>query len=223
MRVLLVEDEPGISQFISQGLRETGYIVDVALDGEQGKNLIFSNEYDVIILDIMLPKIDGLKLLGEMRSQKNLTPVLLLTARDRVEDRVKGLDQGADDYLVKPFAFNELLARLRALQRRPPIQCETLLQVGDLTMDLVKREVRRSGHLIDLSPLEFNLLEYLMEHQNQVLSRTQIGEHVWHLDFYSNSNVVDVYIGYLRRKVDRGFDYQILHTVRGIGYCLKAE
>ncbi|MEY3868933.1 MAG: hypothetical protein RLZZ338_2824 [Cyanobacteriota bacterium] len=223
MRVLLVEDEPGISQFISQGLRETGYIVDVALDGEQGKNMIFSNEYDVIILDIMLPKIDGLKLLGEMRSQKNLTPVLLLTARDRVEDRVKGLDQGADDYLVKPFAFNELLARLRALQRRPPIQCETLLQVGDLTMDLVKREVRRSGHLIDLSPLEFNLLEYLMEHQNQVLSRTQIGEHVWHLDFYSNSNVVDVYIGYLRRKVDRGFDYQILHTVRGIGYCLKAE
>jgi DNA-binding response OmpR family regulator len=223
MRVLLVEDEPGISQFISQGLRETGYIVDVALDGEQGKNLIFSNEYDVIILDIMLPKIDGLKLLGEMRSQKNITPVLLLTARDRVEDRVKGLDQGADDYLVKPFAFNELLARLRALQRRPPIQCETLLQVGDLTMDLVKREVRRSGHLIDLSPLEFNLLEYLMEHQNQVLSRTQIGEHVWHLDFYSNSNVVDVYIGYLRRKVDRGFDYQILHTVRGIGYCLKAE
>jgi DNA-binding response OmpR family regulator len=223
MRVLLVEDEPGISQFISQGLRETGYVVDVALDGEQGKNLIFSNEYDVIILDIMLPKIDGLKLLGEMRSQKNLTPVLLLTARDRVEDRVKGLDQGADDYLVKPFAFNELLARLRALQRRPPIQCETLLQVGDLTMDLVKREVRRSGHLIDLSPLEFNLLEYLMEHQNQVLSRTQIGEHVWHLDFYSNSNVVDVYIGYLRRKVDRGFDYQILHTVRGIGYCLKAE
>ncbi|MGL4375359.1 MAG: response regulator transcription factor, partial [Microcoleaceae cyanobacterium] len=194
MRVLLVEDEPGISQFISQGLRETGYIVDVALDGEQGKNMIFSNEYDVIILDIMLPKIDGLKLLGEMRSQKNLTPVLLLTARDRVEDRVKGLDQGADDYLVKPFAFNELLARLRALQRRPPIQCETLLQVGDLTMDLVKREVRRSGHLIDLSPLEFNLLEYLMEHQNQVLSRTQIGEHVWHLDFYSNSNVVDVYI-----------------------------
>jgi DNA-binding response OmpR family regulator len=223
MRVLLVEDEPGISQFISQGLRETGYIVDVALDGEQGKNLIFSNEYDVIILDIMLPKIDGLKLLGEMRSQKNLTPVLLLTARDRVEDRVKGLDQGADDYLVKPFAFNELLARLRALQRRPPIQCETLLQVGDLTMDLVKREVRRSGHLIDLSPLEFNLLEYLMQNQNQVLSRTQIGEHVWHLDFYSNSNVVDVYIGYLRRKVDRGFDYQILHTVRGIGYCLKAE
>jgi DNA-binding response OmpR family regulator len=223
MRVLLVEDEPGISQFISQGLRETGYIVDVALDGEQGKNLIFSNEYDVIILDIMLPKIDGLKLLGEMRSQKNITPVLLLTARDRVEDRVKGLDQGADDYLVKPFAFSELLARLRALQRRPPIQCETLLQVGDLTMDLVKREVRRSGHLIDLSPLEFNLLEYLMQHQNQVLSRTQIGEQVWHLDFYSNSNVVDVYIGYLRRKVDRGFDDQILHTVRGIGYCLKAE
>lgn len=223
MKILLVEDEPGISQFISQGLRETGYAVDIAVDGEQGKKHILTIEYDVIILDIMLPKIDGLKLLSEIRSEKILTPVLLLTARDTVEDRVKGLDHGADDYLVKPFAFSELLARLRALQRRPPLQYNTLLQLADLTMDLVKREVRRAGKLIELSPLEFNLLEYLIRNQNQVLTRTQIGEHVWNLEFYSNSNVVDVYIGYLRRKIDRGFPQPLLHTVRGVGYSLKVE
>ncbi|GAB1545183.1 response regulator transcription factor [Scytonema sp. NUACC21] len=222
MRILLVEDEPGIAQFISQGLRETGYAVDVAQDGEEGREYISSVEYDIIILDIMLPNIDGLKLLGEFRSQKVQTPVLLLTARDTVEDRVKGLDRGADDYLVKPFAFSELLARLRALQRRPPLQFDTTLQVGDLTMDLVTREVQRAGRVIDLSPLEFKLLEYLLRNSNSVLTRTQIGEHVWDFDFYSDSNVVDVYIGYLRRKIDRGFDQPLLHTVRGVGYCLKS-
>jgi DNA-binding response OmpR family regulator len=223
MRVLVVEDEPGIAQFINQGLREAGYAVDLAQDGQEGKQYISSVEYDIIILDILLPKIDGLKLLGEMRSQKISTPVLLLTARDTVEDRVRGLDQGADDYLVKPFAFSELLARLRALQRRPPLQCNTVLQVGDLTMDTAKREVRRRRRLIELSPLEFNLLEYLLRNPNQVLTRTQIGERIWNLDFYSNSNVVDVYIGYLRRKIDRGFDQPLLHTVRGVGYCLRTE
>ncbi|KYC42825.1 two-component system response regulator [Scytonema hofmannii PCC 7110] len=222
MRILLVEDEPGIAQFISQGLRETGYAVDIACDGKQGREYASSAEYDIIILDIMLPKIDGLKLLGEIRSQKIQTPVLLLTARDTVEDRVAGLDRGADDYLVKPFAFSELLARLRALQRRPPLQFNTILQVGDLTMDVVKREVHRAGRLIELSPLEFKLLEYLLRNSNSVVTRTQIGEHVWDFDFYSDSNIVDVYVGYLRRKINRGFDQPLLHTVRGVGYCLKS-
>ncbi|KAF3883758.1 MULTISPECIES: response regulator [Nostocales] len=222
MRILLVEDEPGIAEFISQGLRETGYAVDVASDGEEGREYVSSVEYDIIILDIMLPNIDGLKLLSEFRSQKIQTPVLLLTARDTVEDRVKGLDRGADDYLVKPFAFSELLARLRALQRRPPLQFNTMLQIGDLTMDVVKREVQRGGRAIELSPLEFKLLEYLLRNSNSVVTRTQIGEHVWDFDFYSDSNVVDVYVGYLRRKIDKGFDQPLLHTVRGVGYCLKS-
>lgn len=223
MRVLVVEDEPGIAQFITQGLRETGYAVDIAEDGEQGREYISSIEYDIIILDILLPKIDGLKLLGEFRAQKIQTPVLVLTAQDTVEDRVRGLERGADDYLVKPFAFSELLARLRALQRRPPLQFTTILQIADLTMDLAKREVRRAGRLIDLSPLEFKLLEYLLRNSTLVLTRTQIGEHVWDLDFYNNSNVVDVYIGYLRRKIDRGFDQSLLHTIRGVGYCLRSD
>jgi DNA-binding response OmpR family regulator len=204
-------------------LRESGYAVDLAEDGEAGKEYVTTVEYDMIILDILLPKIDGLTLLEEIREQKILTPVLLLTARDTVEDRVKGLDRGADDYLVKPFAFSELLARIRALQRRPPLQFNTVLQVCDLTMDLVKREVRRNLDLIELSPLEFNLLEYLMHNADRVLTRTQIGERVWNLDFYSNSNVVDVYIGYLRKKIDKGHSQTLIHTIRGVGYCLKVD
>lgn len=223
MRILLVEDELGIAKFINQGLREAGYAVDLALDGEQGKEHINSIEYDIIILDIMLPKLNGLKLLEAIRTQKILTPVLLLSARDSIEERVQGLDRGADDYLVKPFAFSELLARLRALQRRPPLQLDTTLQVGNLTMDTVKREVRREGNLIKLSSLEYNLLEYLMRNAEQVLTRTQIGEHVWNLDFYTNSNVVDVYIGYLRRKIDKGYSQPLIHTVRSVGYCLKTD
>lgn len=221
MQVLLVEDEPGIAQFISQGLREAGYGVDVAPDGKQGWDYASTVGYDLMILDLLLPGMDGFQLLGKIRNHKIITPVLLLTARDHVEDRVQGLDRGADDYLVKPFAFSELLARLRALQRRPPLQLDTVLQVADLTMDTVKREVRRGSKLIELSPLEFKLLEYLMRHREQVLSRTQILQHVWDLDFYSDSNIVDVYVGYVRRKIDRGFEQQLLQTVRGVGYCLK--
>lgn len=223
MRILLIEDEPGIAQFISQGLSESGYAVDITNDGEEGKKHLFSIDYDVIILDLMLPKIDGFKLLGEIRSHKILTPVLILTAKDTIEDRVKGLDLGADDYLVKPFAFSELLARLRALQRRPPLQFDPILQIGDLSMNLTTREVKRGEKIIDLSPLEFKLLEYLLRNQNQVLTRTQIGEHIWNLDFYSNSNVVDVYIGYLRRKIDQGTQPNLIHTIRGVGYSLKLE
>jgi DNA-binding response OmpR family regulator len=223
MRVLVVEDEPGIVGFIRQGLSEAGYAVDAALDGQAGLDYALVAEYDVMVIDIMLPKMDGLRLLREVRDRGIKTPILLLTARDGVEDRVNGLDAGADDYLVKPFAFPELLARLRALLRRPPLQSDTVLRVGDLEMDTPRHDVRRAGQRIELSPREFELLEFLMRHPDQVLSRTQIAEHVWNFDFYSESNVVDVYIGYLRRKMDRGFAYPLIHTVRGVGYRLSAE
>jgi DNA-binding response OmpR family regulator len=178
MRVLVVEDEPGIAQFIRQGLREAGYAVDVAYDGHEGLDYALVAEYDVLVLDILLPKLDGLRVLRVLRDRGIKTPVLLLTAKDTVEDRVRGLDVGADDYLVKPFAFPELVARLRALLRRPPLQMEPTLHLGDLAMDTARREVRRGGRLIELSPREFTLLEYLIRHPGQVLTRTQITEHV---------------------------------------------
>ena len=223
MRVLVLEDEVGIAQFISQGLTEAGYAVDMTNDGQSGLDYALAAEYDIIVLDIMLPQMDGLQLLRKLRSQGIKTPVLLLTARDAIEDRVKGLDAGADDYLSKPFAFPELLARLRALLRRPYLQQDTILKVGDLEMDVATREVRRAGKTINLSPREFTLLEYFMRHPRQVLSRTQIIEHTWNFDFYENSNVIDVYVGYLRRKIDQGFDKPLLKTVRGVGYRLSAD
>jgi DNA-binding response OmpR family regulator len=223
MRVLLVEDEPGMVQLICQGLNEVNYTVDVATDGCTGLDYACSTDYDALILDIMLPKMDGLQLLQRLRNEGIKTPVLLLTARDQVDDRVQGLDAGADDYLAKPFAFSELLARLRALLRRPPLQLNPILQVADLEMDVATRVVRRAGKQIDLSPREFALLEYLMRHPRQILTRDQIMEHIWNADFYGESNVVDVYIGYLRRKIDQGFDVSLLHTVRGIGYRIIAK
>ena len=222
MRILVVEDEPGVAQFVTQGLTEAGYAVDVARDGLDGLDYALVAEYDLIVLDIMLPKMNGLEMLREIRNQQVKTPVLLLTARDAVDDRVSGLDSGADDYLVKPFAFPELLARVRALLRRPPLQADPVLRIGDLEMDIPRRQVRRAGKLIELSRREFSLLELLLRHPNQVLSRTQIIEHVWNFNFFSGTNVVDVYIGYLRRKIDRGFDYPLIHTVRGVGYRLSA-
>jgi len=223
MRILVVEDEPGVAHFIRQGLTEAGHAVDVARDGQEGLDYALAAEYDVMVMDIMLPRMNGLDLLREVRRRGIKTPVLLLTARDAIDDRVKGLDAGADDYLVKPFAFPELLARIRALLRRPPLQTDSVLKVGDLEMDVAERKVSRGGKPIELTPREFSLLEFLMRHPNQVLTRTQIAEHVWNFDFYSDSNVVDVYIGYLRRKIDRGFAYPLIHTVRGVGYSLKAE
>ncbi len=223
VRVLVVEDEPGVSSFIRQGLTEAGYAVDIAADGEEGVAYALAAEYDLMVVDIMLPKRDGLSLLREIRSEGVKTPVLLLTARDAIDDRVKGLDAGADDYLVKPFAFQELLARIRALLRRPPLQTGSILRASDLEMDLTTRQVWRAGKAISLTPREFSLLEMLLRHPNQVLSRTQILEHVWNFNFYGSSKVVDVYIGYLRRKIDSGFASPLIHTVRGVGYVLKVE
>lgn len=223
MRILIVEDEPGVAGFLEQGLKESGYAVDVARDGADGLEYALAYEYDVLVLDIMLPKMNGLELLKEIRAKRVKSPVLLLTARDGVDDRVRGLDVGADDYLVKPFAFPELLARLRALLRRPPLQLGGILQMGNLEMDIARREVKRDEKLIELSPREFALLELLLRHPDQVLSRTQILEHVWNFDFYSDTNVVDVYIGYLRRKLDREFAPPLIHTVRGVGFRLSKE
>lgn len=223
MRILIVEDEAGVAGFVQQGLTESGYSVDVARDGLEGLEYALAFEYDAIVLDIMLPKMNGLDMLREIRERRVKSPVLLLTARDGVDDRVKGLDFGADDYLVKPFAFPELLARLRALLRRPPLVSGNLLSMSDLEMDIVLREVRRGDKRIELSPREFSLLELLLRHPNQVLTRTQIIEHVWNFDFYSDTNVVDVYIGYLRRKIDQDSDPPLIHTVRGVGYRLSAE
>ncbi len=223
MRILIVEDELSIANFVRQGLTEAGFAVDLARDGREGLDYALVADYDVYVLDIMLPKMNGLDLLRELRRQGDKTPTLMLTARDTIDDRVEGLDVGADDYLVKPFAFPELLARIRALLRRPPLQTGTVIQVGDLEMDTAKREVRRNGRFIELSPREYAVLEYLMRHPDQVLTRTQIGEHVWNFDFYNESNVVDVYIGYLRRKIDKGNDIPLIHTIRGVGYRISAE
>lgn len=223
MRILVVEDEAGVAGFLEQGLKESGYVVDIARDGADGLEYALAYEYDAIVLDIMLPKMNGLELLKEIRAKRVKSPVLLLTARDGLDDRVRGLDVGADDYLVKPFAFPELLARIRALLRRPPLQINGNLQMNDLEMDVAKREVRRAGKLIELSPREFALLELLLRHPNQALSRTQILEHVWDFDYYSDTNVVDVYIGYLRRKLDREFDPPLIHTVRGVGFRLSGD
>lgn len=223
MRILVVEDEPSIARSVRQGLTEAGYAVDVAPDGQEGLAYAQAADYDVLVLDIMLPKMNGLELLRELRRRGNKTPTLMLTARDTVNDRVEGLDVGADDYLIKPFAFRELLARVRALMRRPPWQMDTTLRVGELEMNTSTRRVTYDGRLIELRPREYSVLEYLMRHPDQVLSRTQIGEHVWNFDFYGESNVVDVYIGYLRRKIAKAGGPPLIRTIRGVGYCISAE
>jgi DNA-binding response OmpR family regulator len=223
MRILLVEDDVGITMFIQQGLTEAGYATDVAANGREGIEYALAADYDLILLDVMLPLLDGISVLKTLRQQGFQTPVLLLTALDTVQDRVLGLDAGADDYLIKPFDFTELLARMRALLRRPPLQADVLLQVGDLIMDTTQRVVKRGDRLIELSPREYSLLEYLMRNQNHVLSRTQIAQHVWSFDFYGDFKVIDVYIGYLRRKIDRSESTSLIQTVRGVGYWIRAD
>lgn len=223
MRILIVEDEEAIANFVIQGLTEAGYAVDLACDGAEALHWIAIAEYDGIILDVMLPDTDGFSLCGEIRSRGLHTPVIMVTARDTVDDRVTGLDSGADDYLIKPFAFAELLARVRALLRREPIFKGTVLQIADLTLDTVTRVVRRADHPILLTTKEYSLLEFLMRHPNQTLSRTAIGDHVWNYDFDNVSNLIDVHIFGLRRKIDDPHETKLLHTVRGVGYRLGSE
>jgi len=221
MRILLVEDDEHIANFLKRGLKEEGYIVDVAYNGEDGLYLAENEEFDLIILDILLPKLDGFELCSRLRAKGNTTPILMLTAKDDIEDRVHGLDIGADDYLVKPFAFEELVARIRALLRRQKSVNSHILKVGDLTLNLFTREVKRGGRTIELTTREFELLKFLMYNPRQVLTRTQIAEHVWSYDFDYFSNVVDVYIRYLREKIDDPFEHKLIHTVRGVGYKIQ--
>jgi heavy metal response regulator len=223
MRVLVVEDERRIAAFIKRGLKEEHYAVDVAYDGEEALDWAEAVDYDLIVLDVLLPKKDGIQVCRELRAQGRRVPILMLTALDAVEDRVQGLDSGADDYLVKPFAFQELLARLRALLRRTGEIKSTRLQVGDLALDPLTRRATRGGRIIELTAREYALLEFLMRHSGQVLSRTQITEHAWDYDFSTTSNVVDVYIRYLRRKIDDEFEVKLIRTVHGVGYKIEAE
>jgi len=223
MKILLVEDEERVAQFIQKGLKEEGHAVDVFYDGEEGAFYAEVNEYDLILLDLMLPKKNGITVCREIRERGIITPVLMLTARDSIEDRVRGLDAGADDYLVKPFAFEELLARVRALLRRRSESKTPTLQLADLELNPISRQVMRNGKNIRLTTKEYALLEYLLRNQNKVLSRTRIGEHVWDMNFDPESNVIDVYISHLRNKIDKGHDVTLLHTIRGQGYLLSDD
>lgn len=242
MRILVVEDEPTASEYLQKGLRENGFVVDAAADGEEalhnlqlgdGEGFVVKpaskpgmsggSSYDIIILDIMLPKVDGWRVVEIIRRRGSMVPILLLTARDSVNDRVRGLDLGADDYLIKPFAFSELLARVRNLLRRAPIRREALLKVGDLTMDLARRRATRGSRVLDLTPKEFVLLAFLAEEAGNVVSRTLISEHVWDMNFDPGTNVVDVHIRRLRAKVDDPFQQKLIHTIRNVGYVLEAR
>jgi two-component system OmpR family response regulator len=223
MRALVVEDDPTISQFVARGLREAGFAVDEASDGEAGLAAALARTYDVAIIDLMLPRREGLSVIDELRRRHVATPVLILSARRSVDDRVKGLQAGGDDYLTKPFAFAELVARVQALVRRASRASDpTTLTVADLDLDLLSRRVTRAGQALDLRPREFALLEYLMRNAGRVVSKTMILSHVWEYSFDPQTNVVDVLVSRLREKLDRPFDRKLLHTVRGVGYVLRA-
>ncbi len=225
MRILLIEDDAGVADFIVRGFREAGHTIDHAADGKDGLFLATTETYDALIVDRMLPTVDGLSIIRTLRASDDHTPVLILSALGQVDDRVKGLQAGGDDYLVKPFAFSELEARLEALARRSQGKAttETRLSVGDLEMDLLSREVKRAGESIALQPRDFQLLEYLMRHAGQVVTRTMLLENVWDYHFDPQTNVIDVHISRLRAKVDKGFDSPLIHTVRGAGYKIDAS
>jgi heavy metal response regulator len=221
MRLLVIEDETKVGSFIRRALEEESYAVDLCADGPTGLDLARGNSYDLIILDVMLPGMSGLQVLETLRKEKVNTPVLILTARAQLDQRVKGLDAGADDYLTKPFAIEELLARVRALLRRGVGEGTGLLQIEDLMLNPATREVTRGGQRIELTSKEYALLEYFMRNAGRVLTRPMIAEHVWNLDFDTFTNVIDVYVNYLRNKVDRGRERKLIHTIRGSGYVLK--
>ena len=224
VKILVVEDDAETAAYIARGLREAGHVVDHAPDGQEGLFLATGGGYEVMVVDRMLPKLDGLSLVRALRAAGNVTPAIFLTARAGLGDRVEGLDAGGDDYLTKPFAFAELMARINALARRPPLQQETtVLRVGDMEMDLLKRTVQRAGRRIELQPREFRLLEYLMRRAGEVVTRTMLLEGVWDFHFDPKTSVVETHISRLRSKVDKGFDSELIHTVRGAGYVVRAD
>lgn len=221
MRILIVEDEKALANNLRRGLSEEGYSADVAYDGEEGGFMAETEPYDLIILDIMLPKKDGITVLKNLRKEAIKTPVLMLTAKDAVPDKIKGLDSGADDYITKPFDFDELLARVRSLLRRKGEVKSAVINIGDLDIDTAGHQVKRGGKDIPLSAREYALLEYLAYNKEKVVSRTDISEHIYDYDFDLDSNIIDVYISFLRNKIDKGFDKKLIHTIRGAGYILK--
>ncbi len=221
MRILVVEDEKTLANLIKKGYEEEGFAVDVAYDGEDGLYLAQNNIYDCIVLDIMLPIIDGISILKKLREQNNSTPIIILTAKDAVQDKVLGLDSGSDDYLTKPFSFEELLSRTRAIVRRKYLVSTPIIKIDDLEIDTVRKTVKRANKLIELSAKEYTLLEYLALNKNKVLSRSMIIEHMYNEDFDLDSNVIDVFINRIRNKIDRNFGKQLIHKVRGLGYSLR--
>lgn len=223
MRILIAEDEKSLNRIIAKQLKASGYSVDCAFNGEEAYDLISMTDYDAAVFDVMMPKIDGFSLLRKIRNEGNNLPVLFLTARDSIEDRVEGLDIGADDYLVKPFAFEELLARIRVLIRKNSVSNSNVITVADLTVDISSRKVKRGDKDISLSAKEYELLQYLAVNNGIVLSREKIEDHIWNYDYEGGTNVVDVYIRYLRKKIDDGNDKKLIHTVRGMGYVLREE
>lgn len=223
MRILLAEDQKDLNELLSRRLRAESYSVDSCFNGQEVLEYMACAQYDALILDIMMPKKDGLEVLRELRAKNNHVPVLLLTARDGIEDRVKGLDAGADDYLVKPFAFEELMARIRVMLRKPAAVKTNIYTVGDLSLHVDTMKVFRAGREISLSSKEFSLLRYMVQNVGIVLSRERLEQHIWNYDFTGGSNVIDVYIRYLRKKIDADFDKKLIHTVRGAGYVLKEE
>ncbi len=223
MRILVVEDEQSLNRIITKRLEKEGYSVDSCYDGEDALHYIDMGEFDAVVLDIMIPKIDGLSVLSAIRAKKLEVPVLFLTARDSIDDRVKGLDAGADDYLIKPFAFDELLARLRVMIRKKAGNVTNIFEIADLTVDISSRRVWRNGDEIMLSAKEFDVLEYLIRNKDIVLSREKIESHIWNFDYSGGSNVIDVYIRYLRKKIDDPYENKLIHTIRGVGYVLRAE
>jgi heavy metal response regulator len=223
MRILIVEDEKKVARFIQQGLEEEHYAVDVAQDGERGAGMAETQAYDLVILDVMLPGMNGIEVTRRLRAKAITAPILMLTAKTATEDKVAGLDSGADDYLTKPFAFAELLARVRSLLRRGSLEKSAVLSIADLELDTITHKARRGSRAIDLTAKEYALLEYFLRNKDRVLSRTIISEHIWDYNFDTGTNLIDVYISHLRNKIDSGFERKLIHTVRGVGYVMREE